>query len=175
MSSPGSNLGINFLVGDFNAWMDNDHQISDGVLGHHGVGRMNSNDLRLLSICKEFSLIITNTYSQQLKCGKTSWIHPRSKDWHFIDFFIPKKRNSRDISITRTFHTIPCLSDHALRRSKASFRIVLRKLQKTSMSKWINTMALKLQDKQSELYRKLGTALNVLNITNDIESFLKTL
>lgn len=137
---------------------------------------MNSNGLRLLSICKEFNLIITNTYSLQLNCRKTSWIHFRSKDWHFIDFVMNNKRNSRDISITRSFHTILCLSDYALPTcSKASFRIAHRKLQKTSVSKRINTLALKSLDKQSELDSKLSTALNVLKITNDIESSRKTL
>jgi len=33
----------------------------NGVIGKHGVGNVNSNDLRLLNLCSEFDLIITNT------------------------------------------------------------------------------------------------------------------
>ena len=79
------------LMGDFNARVGRDFRSWEGVLGHHGVGRMNSNGLRLLSICKEFDLSITNTFFQQKKCRKTTWMHPRSKDWHFIDYVITKR------------------------------------------------------------------------------------
>lgn len=92
------------LMGDFNARVGMDHQTWEGVLGHHGVGRMNSNGLHLLSICQEFDLTITNILFQQPNNHMTSWMHPRSKDWHLIDFVVTKERDSRDINSTRSFH-----------------------------------------------------------------------
>lgn len=47
-----------------------------GVLGCHGVSKINDNGLRLLSLCRDFA----NTVSQQKNCRKTTWMHPRSKN-----------------------------------------------------------------------------------------------
>ena len=38
------------LLGDFNARVGRNHDIWHGVIGHHGVGYMNSSGLRLLSL-----------------------------------------------------------------------------------------------------------------------------
>lgn len=81
------------LMGDFNARVGTDNETLSGVLGSQGLGKMNANGLRLLSLCKEFDLSITNTYFQQHNNHKTSWMHPRSKDWHLIDYVITKKRH----------------------------------------------------------------------------------
>ena len=92
------------LMGDLNARVGNDHLTWSGVLGPHGVGKINSNGLRLLSLCKEFDLSITNTVFQQQNHHKTNWMHPRSKDWHMIDYVITKKCDMKDFNITRSFH-----------------------------------------------------------------------
>ncbi len=157
-------------MGDFNARVGRDYRSWEGVLGNHGVGRMNSNGLRLLSICKEFDLSITNTFFQQKKCRKTTWMHPRSKDWHLIDYVITKRRNIRDFKITRSFHTSCYLSDHALLRSKTSLHLQQRRVKKSLVPKRINALPPKTAEIQSVLSENLDTALNSVNITDDIES-----
>ncbi|GAB1607583.1 craniofacial development protein 2-like [Argonauta hians] len=52
------------LMWDFNARVGADSQAWRGVWGHHGVGKMNVNGLRLLSLCREFNFTITNTVFQ---------------------------------------------------------------------------------------------------------------
>ena len=56
------------LMGDFNARVGSDNHYWKRVLGSHGVGRMNSNSLRLLTICRDFNLSITNTFEKQSNC-----------------------------------------------------------------------------------------------------------
>ena len=163
------------LVGDFNARVGTDYQTWEWVLGHHGVGKINSNSLRLLSICREFDLTITNTLFQQPNHRKTTWMHPRSKDWHMIDFVITRNWDRRDIKITRSFHNTCYLSDYALLRSKALLRLARRRLQKSSIPKRINTLSLKSNEKQAELYNKLDTSLESVEIHDDIESSWKAL
>ena len=158
------------LMGDFNARVGTDNATWDGVMGYHGVGRMNSNGLRLLSLCKEFNLCISNTFFQQSLQRKTSWMHPRSKDWHIIDYVICRRRDLKDISITRSFHSTCFLSDHALLRSKVSFCLARKRLRRSKLPKRINVAPLKLMEKREELRSNLENALDAVEITEDIES-----
>ena len=67
------------LLGDFEARADTDCNSWKGILGPHGVGKLNSNGLMLLSFCAENDLTITNTLFHQADKYKTTWMHPRSK------------------------------------------------------------------------------------------------
>ena len=66
------------LLGDFNARVGKRSDLWDAI-GSHGLGKMNANGLRLLSLCSEHNLTITNTLFRLKQIHKTSWMHPRSK------------------------------------------------------------------------------------------------
>ena len=61
--SPVSQSDKLILLGDFNACVGKNHHAWEGVLGHHGIGKCNSNGIRLLKTCTAYGLIITNTVS----------------------------------------------------------------------------------------------------------------
>ena len=105
------------LLGDFNARVGCDHNQWEGVLGKHGTGKMNANGLLLLSKCTEYNLIITNTLFRMADKYKNSWMHPRSKQWHLIDYVIVRRRDIRDVLITRAMRGAECWTDHRLIRS----------------------------------------------------------
>ena len=52
------------VLGDFNARVGSDHTNWENVIGRHGVGNENSNGTRLLSLCAQNELSITNTFFQ---------------------------------------------------------------------------------------------------------------
>ena len=76
------------LLDDFNARVGRNHDIWQGFIGHHGVGSMNSSGVRLHSICSKLGHAISNTFIHLRDIHKTYWMHPRSKQWHLIDYVI---------------------------------------------------------------------------------------
>ena len=45
---------------------------------------------------------------------KTSWMHPRSKHWHLIDYVIVRRRDFNEVQITRAMRGAECSTDHRL-------------------------------------------------------------
>jgi hypothetical protein len=105
------------IIGDFNARVGSDYTTWGGVIGKHGVGNVNSNGLRLLTLCSEFDLVITNTLFQQRDQLKTTWMHPRSKHWHLLDYVLVRRSDSTDVTLTRAMRGAECWTDHRLLRS----------------------------------------------------------
>ena len=105
------------VMGDFNARVGNDYCSWENVMGKHGVGRENSNGTLLLSMCSQNELIITNTIFQQATRHKTTWMHPRTKEWHMIDYVITRQRDVKDVHHTRAMCGSSTWSDHRLVKS----------------------------------------------------------
>ena len=58
------------LLGDFIAKVGRNHDIWHGVIGHHGVGNINSSGLRLLSLCSELGLPSQTPSSNSVTCTR---------------------------------------------------------------------------------------------------------
>ena len=109
------------------------HYTWERVIGHHGLGNENANGSLLLNMCAEHQLTITNTLYQQANKYKASWMHPRSKHWHLIDYVIVLQRDSRDVTKTCTMGATTFWSDHRMVRSR------MRLTFKGSKHRWNET------------------------------------
>ena len=111
------------LMGDFNARVGSDHESWENTIGRHGFGNVNSNGTRLLSLCAQNELCITNTFFQQADRHKTTWMHPGSKQWHMIDYVITRHRDIKEVFHTRAMCGSTAWSDHRLVRTKLAVKI----------------------------------------------------
>ena len=89
------------VIGDFNARIGRQTYKWPLVMDKHGIRKCNSNCELLLALCSEFEIIVTNTMFKQNDCRKTTWMHPRSRHWHMINFIITRCRDKMDIHSTR--------------------------------------------------------------------------
>ena len=54
---------------------------------------------------------------------KTTWMHPRSKHRHLIDYVIVRRKDRQDVRVTKTMCGADCWTDHRLLVSKLNLRI----------------------------------------------------
>ena len=78
---------------------------------------MYSSGLRLLTLCCELALAITNTFFHIRDMHKKSWMHPSSKHWHLIDYVIVRHRDLNKVQITGAMSGAGCSTYHRLIRS----------------------------------------------------------
>ena len=110
------------LLGDFNARVGSNWD-TWSCLGKFGTGKPNSNGQLLLELCTEFDMYIASTHFQHKAHHLATWMHPRSKQWHLIDYVITRRRDRQDINDVRAMHGADAWTDHALVRCKLSFVI----------------------------------------------------
>ncbi|KAI0227663.1 Craniofacial development protein 2 [Lamellibrachia satsuma] len=88
------------VLGDFNARVGSDHVTWDRVLERFGRSNCNANGELLLSLCADFDLAITNSYSSVPDKWFYTWQHPISKRCHLLDYVLTRRSNSPDVCIT---------------------------------------------------------------------------
>ena len=120
-----------------------DHHPWNGVIGSQGIGKCNSNVLLVLQLCSTYNLVITNSLFHLPTCKKTSCMHLTSKHWHMVDYIITRKKDIKDIRLTKAICGADCWTDHRLILSKVNLKIapkrhpqgkkVFRKLDMSSL------------------------------------------
>nr|VZI42177.1 unnamed protein product [Spirometra erinaceieuropaei] len=115
------------VLGDFNARVGTDHTAWRGVLGPHGLRGSNDNGLLLLCTCAEHRLILTNTFFCLPEREKATWRHLRSRQWHLLDYVLVRRRDKRDVLVTKAIAGSDGWSDHRLVISKMRIRLQPRR------------------------------------------------
>ena len=165
------------ILGDFNARMGSDNISWNGTIGKYGVGRINSNGLLLLQTCAEHELLVTNTIFRLPTRNRTSWMHPRSKHWHLIDYVIVRKRYRQDVRVTKSMCGAECWTDHRLIVSKLNMHIKpARRPQGKTTHKRLDVIKLKNVNIRQKLVDKLEDCLQSTPLDNEnVDTNWKTL
>ncbi|CAI9734630.1 Hypothetical predicted protein [Octopus vulgaris] len=159
-----------FILGDFNARVGSDTQFWSNV-GSHGIGKVNSNGVLLLSLCSEFDLLLTNTVFQLPNCKKASWKHPRSNHYHLIDYVIVHRSDRQDVSLTRSYSIGKCWLDHKLICSTIKMKIKRPvRNQRSSPIKRIDVDKLKVKEAMQSFQKVTDEKLSSIICGNDIEA-----
>nr|VZH96710.1 unnamed protein product [Spirometra erinaceieuropaei] len=111
------------VLGDFNARIGTDHTVWRGVLGSPGLNGSRDNGLLLLRTCTEHRLVLTNAFFCLSEREKAIWRHPRSRQWHLLHYVFVRRREQREVLVTKA---IPCAdgwTDHRLVISKMRIRL----------------------------------------------------
>ena len=98
------------LLGDFNARIGSRSTESEwwNVRGPHGHGELNDAGRELLTFLSINEATVCNTWFEKKDIHKRTWQHPRSKEWHCIDY-----------AIVRQSHRRKCLDAVIMRRAES--------------------------------------------------------
>ncbi|KAK6965792.1 craniofacial development protein 2, partial [Biomphalaria glabrata] len=109
-----------------------------GVVDRHGIGNCNNNGRLLLKLCSEAKPYPTHFFNYKKSRFKTTWMHPRSKHWHLLDYIIVRQCDVRDVVHTRVVPSAECYTDHRLVRTKLNFTIKMVKKDGLPRAKKLN-------------------------------------
>ncbi|VDM00369.1 unnamed protein product [Schistocephalus solidus] len=111
------------VLDDFNARVGTDHAAWQGVLAPHGLGSCNDNGLLLLRTCAEHRLLLTNAFFRLPTREKATWMHPRSRRWHLLDYVLIRRRDRQDVLVTKAIRDADDWTDHLLVISQMRIRL----------------------------------------------------
>ncbi|VDM05808.1 unnamed protein product [Schistocephalus solidus] len=133
------------VLGEFNARVGTDHAAWQRVLCPHGLGSCNDNDLLLLCTCAEHSILLTNTFFRLPTRKKATWMHPRLRHLHLLDYVLVRRRDRQDVLVTKAIRDADSWTDHQLVISQMRLRLQpQRKTQEKRPPGKLNTTLLKL-------------------------------
>lgn len=161
------------IAGDFNARVGKDHHLWKGALGKHGVGKKNENGHLLLQFCMEKHLTLVNTMFYLKNKHKTTWKHPRSNEWHTLDYILVRSKDIQSVIRCRVFRGANCDTDHRL--LKAEIKWNRQRFHKSQNKSNFNFQISLLKDEQFQQRFKASLTNEIHTDMNDESMTVETM
>ncbi|CAF4152005.1 unnamed protein product [Rotaria sordida] len=131
-------------MGDFNARVGVEQaNTSGGTVGKHAIDKQNQNGRRLVDFCLLNSLIVTNTFFPHKAVHQGTWMHPKTKQWHMLDYVLVNRKFRTSVQDVRVHRgaTGGIGTDHHLIRAKIRLHLKCRrkkekKKNKDQLNRW---------------------------------------
>ena len=160
------------IMGDLNARVGQvqPRKTATTSVGPFTVDPENENGSRLIDFCDLNNMIITNTFFNHKEIHQTSWMHPRSKKWHMIDFTLVNKKFRSSVEDVRMYRRAADVigTDHHLMRVKIKMHLRNRRKQVNTKKMYVDSTKLK-DDKLLEAFQK-----DLSNILDDAKTIQGT-
>ena len=90
--------------------------VGAGAIGRYGskFDSLNDNGELLLQLCAKAGLVVCNTLFRKDERLKGTWMHPRSKRWHVLDYILVRRRDRQEVMDTTVLDKAQCHTDHRL-------------------------------------------------------------
>nr|VZI05638.1 unnamed protein product [Spirometra erinaceieuropaei] len=119
-------------------------------------------------IVLEHRLILTNTFFCLPEREEATWRHPRSRQWHLLDYVLVRRRDQRDVLVTKVIAGADGWTDHRLVISKMHIRLQpLRRPQGKRPPGKLNVALLSLPVHHLHFSNELAQRLDNLIIADD--------
>ncbi|BHF72656.1 hypothetical protein SprV_0401572500 [Sparganum proliferum] len=77
----------------------------------------------LATVSKADKLIVLGDFNTR----KATWMHPRSRQWHLLDYVLVRCRDQRDVLVTKAMSGVDGWTDHRLVISQMRIRLQIRR------------------------------------------------
>ena len=100
---------------------------------------------------------------------KTTWKHPRSCQWHLLDYVLVRKADRRDVALIRAMRGAECETDHRMVRTRLNLHI-RAPARKTPAIKRLDAGSLQRAERRMELRRTLEHNLRAPTFDREIST-----
>ena len=83
---------------DFNACIGSaDHNTSPQTIGPFATDSRTNNGEKLVNFCVANNVVISSTFFQPKPVHQKSWMHPRTKKWHTLDYTLVNNKSRSSV------------------------------------------------------------------------------
>ena len=152
------------VKGDFNSKVGKERE--ENIVGPYGLGVRNENGDLMLDFCREFGLVVTNTWNEQRVEERHTWISPNGRTGNQIDYILIDKRYRNSLNNSRSRPKADCGSDH--NPVVAEVHTQLKKIKKGEGTKRWNVKRLEMEANRINFQERISEKMDSVGDFGDI-------